>query len=120
MATAVKAARKGHREVAARVDKEALLELLPDQGYWSDEQYLWLTDYTRRYVEFVDGYIEVLPMPTPAHQGILLYLAIVFRDYIRPLGGKVLFSPLRLRIREGKYREPDLLLLQSAADSRQT
>ena len=28
------------------------------------------------------------------------------------------FAPLRLRIRPGKFREPDLLLLLSAADSR--
>ena len=37
---------------------------------------------------------------------------------IEPRGGKVRFSPLRLRIRPGKFREPDLLLLLSAADPR--
>ena len=35
-----------------------------------------------------------------------------------PRGGKVRFSPLRLQIRPGKFREPDLLLLLSAADPR--
>jgi Uma2 family endonuclease len=33
-------------------------------------------------------------------------------------GGKVQFAPLRLQIRTGKFREPDLLLLRSAADPR--
>lgn len=120
MATAVKAAPKRRREKAARADKQAILDLLPDQGYWTDEQYLWLTDHTQRYVEFTDGRIEVLAMPTPAHQGILMYLVLAFHGYIVPRGGKMLFSPLRLRIRDGKYREPDLLVLQSAADERQT
>jgi Uma2 family endonuclease len=33
-------------------------------------------------------------------------------------GGNVLFAPLRLLIRHGKFREPDLLLLLSASDPR--
>ncbi|MDP9373848.1 MAG: Uma2 family endonuclease, partial [Chloroflexota bacterium] len=51
-----------------------VLELLPLQGQWSEELYLWLTDQTNRLVEFTDGYIEVLPMPTDRHQSILLFL----------------------------------------------
>jgi Uma2 family endonuclease len=46
----------------------------------------------------------------------LLYLA--FFNFIEPQGGRVRFSPLRVQIRPGKFREPDLLLLLSAADSR--
>ena len=34
------------------------------------------------------------------------------------LGGTVLFAPLRLRIRDGKFREPDLLLVLDANDPR--
>jgi Uma2 family endonuclease len=98
--------------------KNLLLDLLPTQGRWTDAEYLWLTDHTNRYVEFTDGYVEVLPMPTRKHQGILLFLVFAFHAHIVPLGGKVYFSPLRLRIREGKYREPDLLLLRSAGDPR--
>jgi Uma2 family endonuclease len=98
--------------------KKLLFDLLPDQGRWTDDEYLWLTDHTNRYVEFTDGYIEVLPMPTQKHQGILLFLVFAFHAHIVPLGGKVYFSPLRLRIREGKFREPDLILLRSAQDPR--
>ena len=32
--------------------------------------------------------------------------------------GKVLFAPLRLRLKSGKFREPDLVLLLNAADAR--
>jgi len=45
-------------------------------------------------------------------------MAAVFDCFIEPRGGKVRFSQLRLRIRPGKFREPDLLLLLSAADPR--
>jgi Uma2 family endonuclease len=95
-----------------------LEEILPRQGEWSEEEYLVLTDHRNRLVEFTDGFLEVLPVPTDKHQAILGFLYLVFLNFIEPRGGKVRFSPLRLRIRPGKFREPDLLLLLSAADSR--
>jgi Uma2 family endonuclease len=98
--------------------KDLLEELLPPQGNWTEEEYLVLTDHRNRLVEFTDGFLEVLPMPTDKHQGILGFLYLAFFNFIEPQGGKVRFSPLRLRIRPGKFREPDLLLLLSAADSR--
>jgi Uma2 family endonuclease len=98
--------------------KEALLDLLPDQGSWGEEEYLWLTDHSARLVEFTDGYLEVLPMPTDRHQAILGVLYLAFHLYFAQLGGKVQFAPLRLRLRPGKFREPDLLLLRKARDPR--
>lgn len=98
--------------------KDALEQILPAQGSWTDEQYLLLTDHTRLSVEFTDGFVELLPMPTDKHQLILKRLLKAFDTYISPRGGEVLFAPLRLRIRAGKYREPDLLLLRSASDPR--
>lgn len=95
-----------------------VLDLSPLQGSWSEEQYLGLTDYTRRLIEFTDGYIEVLPMPTDRHQSILQELVLVFLHYLKSRGGKVLFAPLRLHIRSGKFREPDILLVQDANDPR--
>lgn len=50
------------------------LNLLPQQGQWSEEEYLWLTDHTNRLLEFTDGYSEVLPMPTDKHQTVLAAL----------------------------------------------
>jgi Protein of unknown function (DUF820). len=67
-----------------------------------------LSGHASALIEFTDGYIEVLPMPTDRHQSILLFLYRLFFAAIELQGGKVLVAPLRLRIRPGKYREPDL------------
>ena len=94
-----------------------LCDILPRQGCWSDEAYLWLADHGRRLIEFTDGRIEELPLPTFTHQAVLLFLYRLFYDHLRP-GGVVMVSGLRMRIREGKYREPDLLLLRERSDPR--
>ena len=98
--------------------KGLLLDLLPSQGSWSEDAYLWLTDHTTRMVELSDGRLEVLPMPTDRHQSILQALFLAFFAYLDPRGGKVQFAPLRLRLREGKIREPDLLLVKDVNDPR--
>ena len=73
-----------------------LADLLPRQGQWDAEGYLWLTDHTNRLVEFTDGRIEVLPMPTHEHQAILKYLFLAQHGFLEPRGGTVFFAPLRL------------------------
>ena len=93
-------------------------EVLPHQGQWSQDDYLWLTDCTSRFIEFTDGRIEVLPMPTDEHQSMLAHLYEALSAFVRDRGGKVLFAPLRLRIREGKFREPDLVVIRDAGDTR--
>jgi Uma2 family endonuclease len=98
--------------------KDVLEEILPPQGEWSEEEYLVLTDHRARLVEFTDGFLEPLSMPTIEHQRILKFLFLAFLHYFDARGGEVIFAPLRLRIRACKYREPDLLLLLSAADPR--
>ena len=95
-----------------------LRDILPRQGCWSDEAYLWLTDHGRRPIEFTDGRIEELPLPTFTHQAVLSFLHSLFRAWLKPRGGVVVFSGLRMRIREGKYREPDVLLLRDRSDPR--
>jgi Uma2 family endonuclease len=98
--------------------KDLLEDLLPSQGNWSEEAYLVLTDHRVRLVEFTDGVLEPLPMPTDHHQAIVGFMFLAFLNFLKPVGGKVRFAPLRLRIRSGKFREPDVLLLLSAADPR--
>ena len=98
--------------------KDVLEDILPRQGEWSEAEYLVLTDHRARLVEFTDGFLEVLPVPTRAHQRILRFLFLAFFHFFDPQGGDVMFAPLRVRIRPGKYREPDLLLLLAAADPR--
>ncbi|MEI6777920.1 MAG: Uma2 family endonuclease [Chloroflexales bacterium] len=88
------------------------------QGLWTEEQYLKLTDRSRLLVEFTNGVIEFLPMPTDNHQVILLFLYDLLRTCVSGMGGKVLVAALRLQIRPGKYREPDILLVRDAHDPR--
>ena len=96
----------------AAIDPEVL------QGLWTEAQYLRLTDRVRRLLEFSDGCLDVLPMPTDRHQVILRFLFLALFPFVRGAGGTVLFAPLRLRIRDGKFGEPDLLLVRDANDPR--
>src|SRR5215203_5237817 len=84
------------------------LDLAPLQGLWTEAQYLKLSDQTNQLIEFTDGVIEVLPMPTRKHQAISLLLLLALLDFVRPRNGTVFYSPLRLQILPGRYREPDL------------
>jgi Uma2 family endonuclease len=95
--------------------------LFPAQGEWSEEEYLRLTDHTRGMVELTDGHVEVLPMPTDEHRRIVLFLYRALYAFLAACGpGIVLVAPLRLRLRAGRFREPDLLLLLSADDPRRS
>jgi Uma2 family endonuclease len=69
-------------------------------------------------IEFTDGRIEVLPLPTQSHQAILRFLFRVLDALMLQTGGTVFFAALRLQIRPEKFREPDLLLLRDAGDPR--
>lgn len=97
---------------------EQLCELLPEQGRWTEADYLWLTEDINRFVEFTDGFLEFLPMPTDKHQAVLEFLFVLFHAHLKPLGGTVHLAVLRMRIREGKFREPDLLLVKDSKDPR--
>jgi len=63
--------------------RRVVLDLLPEQGGWDEEAYLWLTDHTNRLIEFTDGHIEVLPPPTDEHQGILAFLIDAVKRHIQ-------------------------------------
>lgn len=92
--------------------------LFPARGCWTEEEYRALQ--TNRLVELSDGDLEVLPMPTEEHQAIVAYLYRVICAFVsgRHLG-KVLFAPLRVRLWEARYREPDVvLMLAEHADRR--
>jgi len=87
-----------------------IARLFPPQGHWDEDEYLSLD--TNHLVEFTDGYVEVLPMPKMSHQLIVKYLVgqlETFADSSK--GGTVLFAPFRVRIRSGKFREPDVCFM---------
>lgn len=88
------------------------------QGTWSDAQYLRITDQTNRLLEFTDGVIEVLPMPTRSHQAISRWLFLALLAFVQHSGGTVFYAPLRVQVRPGKFREPDLLVLLDEHDPR--
>ena len=91
--------------------------LFPEQGCWSEEEYLALG--ANRLVEFSDGHVEVLPMPTTSHQLIVAFLYRALREFVMArAAGTVLFAPLRVRLWPGKFREPDLVFLSAEHASR--
>ena len=92
------------------------IDLLPLQGLWTEEQYLRLTDQTNRFIEFTEGSVEVLPMPTRKHQAISRFLFLAFLSFVQRLGGTVFYAPLRVRVAPGRFREPDLVLLLDVND----
>jgi Uma2 family endonuclease len=94
------------------------LDLASLQGMWTEEQYLHLTDWSRHLIEFTDGEVEIVAMPTRYHQAISLVLLLKLLAFVQPRGGTVLYAPLRVQIKPGKYREPDLLMLRDANDPR--
>ncbi len=81
-----------------------------DQRTWSEEEYLALSG--NRLVEYSEGILEVLAMPTTSHQMIVAYLYGLVLGFVAPRDlGEVLFAPLRVRLWKGKFREPDLVFL---------
>jgi Uma2 family endonuclease len=86
--------------------------MYPDQGCWDEGDYLDLTDSTHRLIEFTDGYVEFLAMPTLQHQRILAFLFSQFHAFVTANElGEVLFAALRVRVGERKFREPDLVFM---------
>lgn len=86
--------------------------MFPTQGNWSEAEYLGLG--TNWMVEFSDGFLEVLPMPTPYHQFIVAYLYKLLERFVEEHAtGRVLFAPMPVRLWPGKLREPDIVYLKS-------
>lgn len=87
-----------------------IAELYPAQGYWDEEEYLGLD--TNRLIEFSNGFIEVLPVPTTTHQLILMFLLDALRGFVEPRKlGIALFAGIRVRLWKDTYREPDIVFM---------
>lgn len=85
--------------------------LFPAQGTWSEAEYLALN--TNRLVEFSNGIVEVLVMPSMAHQFIVMFLCDALRSFVKPGGlGFVLLAPFRIRLWGGKFRQPDVMFMR--------
>jgi len=91
-------------------------EFFTAEGVWSEEEYLALD--TNRRVEFTDGCVEVLTVPTIIHQRIGAYLYRMLFAFVSQYNlGEVLYAGVRTRLRPGMFREPDIVfkLAQHAA-----
>lgn len=82
----------------------------PRQGEWSERQFLELPD--NRHIEFTDGVLEFLPMPTWVHAWIVDY----FHDQLKAVVksrklGHTAASSAFVRLRTGKLREPDAVFV---------
>lgn len=96
-----------------------IASLFPPQGQWAEGDYLSLK--TNRLVELDDGRLEVLPMPTELHQLIVAFLFSELQRFVSASRlGVALFAPLRVRLREGKYREPDVVFMLAEHRDRRT
>jgi Uma2 family endonuclease len=89
-----------------------IASIYPTQGNWEESEYLALG--SNHLIEFSEGCLEVLPMPTLFHQLILRYLLYLLDAFVRAsnTGGEAVCAPMPIRIWPGKYREPDILYLR--------
>jgi Uma2 family endonuclease len=86
--------------------------LLREQGEWSEQEYLRLTDGTNRRIEYIDGRLEFLPWSTEIHESLTQFLFLALHEYVEKYSlGKVHFTGIRLRIRPRKIRLPDVIFL---------
>ena len=87
--------------------------LFPEQGEWSEEEYLRLTDGTNRRIEYTDGRLEFLASPTEIHESMVQFLYFALHEFVENQKlGKVRWTGIRLRIRPRKIRLPDIIFLQ--------
>jgi Uma2 family endonuclease len=113
MATGTKRARR--EPVRKLSDPEPTWEiarLFPSQGQWTEEEFFTLPSNHK--IEFDNGYLEFLPMPTIYHQLILQYLYGELNSFVK--AGKlgiVVTSGYKVKIRHRKFREPDILFIKA-------
>jgi len=89
-----------------------LATLFPEQGGWSEGEYLDLTDDTNGRVELTDGRLEFLPTPTEVHEAIVQFLFLALHQFVgKAKLGKVYSNGIRLRVRPRKIRLPDVIFL---------
>jgi Uma2 family endonuclease len=84
--------------------------LYPVQGAWSEQDYLDIALTQNKLVEYSQGCVEFLPMPTIEHQLLVKFLLKALEGFTEPRKlGMVLFAPLPVWLNPGEYREPDLI-----------
>jgi Uma2 family endonuclease len=94
-----------------------IAELYAPQGGWSKEEYLGL--HTNRRIEFDNGCLEFLPMPTMTHEEIVMWLFDALRAFVNAGKlGRVFHSGIRVLTVGEKYRMPDVVFMAKAHAAR--
>lgn len=90
--------------------------LYPAQGRWTEQDY-WALEGSYegfRHIELSNGHLDVLPMPTELHQFILVYFFEALKAFTKAHApGVVLPSGLKIRLKEGNIREPDVSYMKA-------
>ena len=85
--------------MAAGLVSYADLQRMPDDG---------------RQYELYDGEVRVVPSPTNRHQVVLQNLVVVFLEYAKEHGGRLLFAPSDVVFTQYNVIQPDLLYFSEA------
>jgi Uma2 family endonuclease len=94
-----------------------IARLYPAQGCWTEREYLDLS--TNQRVEYSHGYVQFQPMPTTTHQRIFFFLLRLLDVFARAHSlGEALPAGVRVRLWEGKFREPDVVFMKAENRSR--
>ncbi len=113
MATFAK--RSKRKPVRESSDPEPTWEIahrFPPQGQWTEEEFFSLPSNHK--IEFSDGYLDFLPMPTIYHQLIMQFLYNELDAFVKAKKlGIVVISGYKAQVRRGKYREPDVLFIKA-------
>ena len=82
----------------------------PEQGGWTEADYFGLDGGPL--VEFDEGSVEVLDMPTKEHQRIVQFLFVLMAQWVSEHHlGEVFIAPLPVRLWPRKFREPDVVFV---------
>lgn len=85
--------------------------IYPMQGDWSVAEYLDLP--TNRPVEYDNGRLAFLPMPTTLHQIILAFLFKALDAFAGTKFGLVLPAGVPVQLWRGKFRYPDVVFMRN-------
>jgi Uma2 family endonuclease len=88
----------------------------PKQGMWTEDDYLEFDRFAgdEARLELSEGCLEILPMPTQLHQFILACFYEVLKAFVSTHApGKVLFCGIKVKLKAGNFRLPDVLYMKA-------
>ncbi len=88
--------------------------IYPEQGRWTEREYLAVTEVSNRRIEFVDGRLEFLPMPTIRHQDLLNFLYEALKFLATSSAPGCVYQGINIRMACGPIRVPDIVYVSDA------